>query len=248
MPYDAFADWFEYLNDDCDYEKWSQYFIAGLARLGAGKSGLELGCGSGYFCRALTRAGYRMSGADLSERMLAKAEELSRSAGLRIPYFRADAASLKTPETYDFILSPNDCINYLPPARLPSAFRRIAARLNRGGLFWFDVSSVCKLREKVANTVSCDDRDDVTYLAFNRLKEDCVETEVTLFVRRGTVYERFDELHVRYLHGEEALVRALEAAGFEILSAEGTFGGQKEGSDRLNLICRKKQANFIKRS
>ena len=45
MPqaYESLAEWFEYLNDDCDYPKWSQYFIEGLNRLGAGKKGLEIG-------------------------------------------------------------------------------------------------------------------------------------------------------------------------------------------------------------
>ena len=28
--YAGLADWFEYLNDDCDYENWSQYLIAKL--------------------------------------------------------------------------------------------------------------------------------------------------------------------------------------------------------------------------
>ena len=51
--YGPLAEWFEYLNDDCDYASWSQYFIDGLASLGAGRHGLELGCGSGAFCRAL---------------------------------------------------------------------------------------------------------------------------------------------------------------------------------------------------
>ena len=64
--YRYLAEWFEYLNDDCDYPKWSQYFIDGLGRLNAGRKGLEIGCGSGAFCRRLVQAGYAMSGADIS--------------------------------------------------------------------------------------------------------------------------------------------------------------------------------------
>ena len=50
MPqaYEFLAKWFECLNDDCDYPAWSQYFLSGLARLGAGRRGLEVGCGSGH--------------------------------------------------------------------------------------------------------------------------------------------------------------------------------------------------------
>ena len=46
QAYDHLSEWFEYLNDDCDYPAWSQYFLSGLAALGAGRKGLEVGCGS----------------------------------------------------------------------------------------------------------------------------------------------------------------------------------------------------------
>ena len=49
QAYDYLSEWFEFLNDDCDYALWSQYFIEGLSRFGAGRKGLELGCGSGAF-------------------------------------------------------------------------------------------------------------------------------------------------------------------------------------------------------
>ena len=123
--YGPLAEWFEYLNDDCDYASWSQYFIDGLSSLGAGLCGLELGCGSGAFCRALTRAGYHMEGADLSAAMLTKADRLAREEGLRIPFFLADASALKAPKQYDFILSPNDCFNYIPQKK---AARRLCPR------------------------------------------------------------------------------------------------------------------------
>lgn len=241
MAYESLAEWFEFLNDDCDYPEWSQYFIEGLGRWGAGKKGLELGCGSGAFCRALSRSGFSMSGADNCPQMLAKAEQLARAEGLRIPFFLADAGAFDAPERYDFLLAPNDVFNYVPPGKLPNAFRRICRRLNAGGIFWLDVSSPYKLREKVGNTVSCDDRDEVTYLSFNRLFQDYVELDVTLFVRqRDGTYLRRDEKHLQYIHEEEGIVQALRGAGFELLSAEGHLGGDKRGSDRLNFICRKK--------
>ena len=238
--YGPLAEWFEYLNDDCDYASWSQYFIDGLSSLGAGLCGLELGCGSGAFCRALTKAGYRMEGADISPAMLTKGEELAREEGLRIPFFLADAAALKTPKIYDFILSPNDCFNYIPQRRLASAFSHVLKALEKGGIFWLDLSSAYKLRKKVADTVSCDDRDEVTYLSFNSLAGDKVEMDVTLFVKRADgAYDRFDEHHTQYIHEEEDVSAALHKAGFELIHVEGHLGERKEGSDRINFLCRK---------
>ena len=240
MPaYDFLAEWFEILNDDCDYSSWSQYFISGLTKRGAGKRGLELGCGNGTFCRALTKAGYTMTGADISLPMLSRARDLARGEGLNIEFIQADAARLKVPQRYDFILSPNDCFNYIPPQKLAAAFAHVARALNKGGFFWFDVSSEYKLRQKVANNMFGDDRDDVTYVAFNKLNENSVETDVTLFVREGELFRRYDERHVRYIHTQAALEEALRQAGFAQVISEGHLGEKTEGSDRLNLICKK---------
>ena len=241
QAYDHLSEWFEYLNDDCDYPAWSQYFCNGLRALGAGQAGLELGCGSGAFCRALTRAGYVMTGVDLSQPMLSKAERLTRGEGLFVRYLCADAARLPMREQFDFILAPNDCYNYLMPQKLPAAFKSAAAHLKKGGVFWLDVSSAYKLRTKIANNMFADDRDAVTYLNFSRLYGDRVEMDVTLFVRRADgAFDRFDERHVQYIHEEEALVACLAAAGLEVLRTEGHLGEAKEKSDRLNVICRKR--------
>ena len=239
--YRHLAEWFEYLNDDCDYPKWSQYFVAKLDLFGAGKKGLELGCGSGAFCRSLTRAGFLMSGADNVPEMLTKAENLARKEGLKISFFRADAAALRAPEKYDFILAPNDVFNYLPPEKLVSAFKHVTKTLEKGGIFWFDVSSFYKLCNKVADTISADDREDVTYLSFNRREGDRVRMDVTLFVKRPDgAFDRYDETHTQYLHEEAKIAAALSEAELELLCTEGHLGEPKEGSDRLNFICRKK--------
>ena len=67
--YTNLAEWFEYLNDDCGYENWSQYLILKLKEYPL-KSGLDIGCGGGWFTRAFTRAGYQMTGMDISPQML----------------------------------------------------------------------------------------------------------------------------------------------------------------------------------
>ena len=238
--YRHLAEWFEYLNDDCDYPKWSQYFIDGLQNFGCGKKGLELGCGSGAFCRLLARAGFSMSGADNSPEMLAKAENLARNEGLRLSFYQSDAADLRVPGEYDFILAPNDVFNYLPSAKLLSAFKHAAKHLKRGGIFWFDLSSTYKLCEKVADTISADDREEVTYLSFNRREGNRIVMDVTLFVKRADgAFDRFDETHTQYIHEEDRVSAALVEAGFETVAVEGHLGEKKEGSDRLNFICRK---------
>ena len=240
QAYEHLSHWFERLNDDCGYEQWSQYFLSGLAALGAGHKGLEVGCGSGAFTRALAGAGYAMTGADLSAPMLSEAMRLAREEGLFVRYVQADAAKLSLGEKFDFLLSPNDCYNYISQEKLSAAFRHAAASLRKGGIFWFDLSSAYKLREKIADNIFADDRDDVTYLCFTHLFADRVGMDVTLFVRRPDgAFDRLDEQHTQYIHETQDVVDKLENAGFRVLRVEGPLGEEVAGSDRVNFICRK---------
>lgn len=236
--YDALADWFEYLNDDCGYEEWSQYLISLLRAYGAGKSGLDIGCGSGYFTRKLKKEGYDVTGIDVSEAMLSRAQELSVREGLRIPWIRSDVSSFRAGNRVDFAVALNDCFNYLPPEKLGRAFKRVHGALKKGGLFFFDVSTEKKL--SALPPVSVDDRDEVTYFSFPKKEGRKVTMEVSLFVREDDGrYVRRDETHVQYAYEKEELLTALQEAGFEPLSVCGHLGTDAVGAERMEFLTRR---------
>lgn len=239
--YSALADWFEYLNDDCGYEEWSQYLIQTLRECSKDFCfGLDIGCGSGYFTRELQRCGYFMTGMDVSREMLVKAESLSFKEGLKIPFIQADVTTFRFPQKADFAVAVNDCFNYVKKDKLASAFKRVYAALKRGGYFLFDISSEDKLFNKVSSSVSVDDRDDVTYLTLNSRRGDVVTMDVTLFIRRkNDLFQRFDEQHLLYIYTIEEIERGLKEAGFFIVKEEGYLGAPIEGSDRIEFVCRK---------
>lgn len=238
--YAVLADWFEYLNQDCDYEKWSQFLMTRLSAYPL-KKGLDVGCGAGWFTRFFERNGYEMTGLDVSAEMLARAQENARNEGLHAEYLQGDIAKIKLPKRFDFVLSINDCFNYLPTEKLPAAFKNVSSALTKKGIFLFDVSSPKKYREKIANTICADDREDVTYLNFISTKGKEVTMDVTLFVRREDgAFERRDEKHVQYIHEEEEILHALEGAGFEIMEVIGHLGEDKNTSDRLCFLAQRR--------
>ena len=237
--YAHLAKWFEYLNDDCGYENWSQYFITKLKTYPV-KTGLDIGCGGGWFTRAFQRAGYAMTGVDISPEMLDFAQETALKEGVRSEYLLGDITKFKSPKKFDFATAINDCINYIPKNKLHAALKNVASALVKGGIFLFDVSSERKFKEKIANTVSVDDRDDVTYMSFNKEEADGVTMEVTLFCRRKDgSYERLDETHRQYCYTEEEIISALQKSGFTLLGVEGHLGEEKSGSDRILFIAKK---------
>lgn len=237
--YTELADWFEYLNKDCDYEKWSQYLHERLSEAGAvfGR-GLDIGCGSGYFTRWFEKLGCDMTGFDVSMQMLSKAESLG-AGGKNPQYVLADVRKLRINGRADFAIAVNDCFNYIPPEDMQTAFRRVAAALRKGGIFMFDISSEYKLRTILANNVFCEDLEDVAYMWFNRLSEDRVEMDITLFVKeKDGRFRRSDEKHVQYIHTEAFLREKAREAGFTCLKTEGAFG-DAEDKTRINFILKR---------
>lgn len=241
VAYAHLAKWFEYLNDDCDYENWSQYLISRLSGFPL-RTGLDVGCGGGWFTRAFARKGCAMTGLDISPEMLDFAQETALKEGVRAEYILGDITKIKLPRRYDFVTAINDCVNYIPKHRLDAAFKNVKNALVKGGIFLFDVSSERKFREKIANTVSVDDRDEVTYISFNREEKDGVTMEVTLFQKRKDgAFERTDETHRQYIYTENEIVSALERNGFETLSVEGHLGEDKTTADRIGFLAKRRE-------
>ena len=240
QAYAHLAKWFEYLNDDCGYENWSQYLIDKLSRFDV-KTGLDVGCGGGWFTRAFQRRGYTMTGMDISSEMLDFAQETAMQTGVRSEYILGDIAKIKLPARFDFVTAINDCVNYIPKNKLGAAFKNIRGAIKKGGVFLFDISSVRKFKEKIANTVSADDREDVTYISFNKEEADGVTMDVTLFVKRDDgAFERLDETHRQYAYTEEEILSALEQNGFDVLEVEGHLHEDKRESDRIVFLARKR--------
>lgn len=241
--YSGLAGWFEYLNADCDYEKWSQYLYDALKSLGVsyGK-GLDVGCGSGVFCRSFAKRGFSMTGYDVSEEMLVKAEQLAAEEGVRSTYVLSDARRLKNVgEKADFVICVNDCLNYLPQKDVPQFFKRVSACLKRSGAFLFDVSSAYKLREVVGCNTFCEDREEISWMWFNTLYPDRVEMDFTLFEKCSDGrFIRKDERHTQYIHEKSDLIAAARGSGFKVCRIEGALGDSSD-RNRENYLCVREQ-------
>lgn len=233
--YSALGRWFEYLNRDCGYEQWSQYLISVLKSRACGVNGLDIGCGNGYFTRALIRAGYSVTGVDVSAQMLDTAKKLAVKEGIRAEFLLGDITKLKVTAKKDFALAVNDCINYVPKYKLKAAFSHVHSCLKKGGIFVFDISSAYKLKNVIGNNLFAEDGEDITYIWFNTLHGDSVTMDLTFFERlKGGNYARYDERHVQYIYEEDEILSALNEAGFAAVS-EGHLG--KEKRERINFIC-----------
>jgi len=105
--------------------------IACLGARLAGARGLDIGCGRGWYLRALRDGGAIMTGLDTSARQLDAAREY---LGPAVPLVRATMLALPFgPKSFEFAYVIN-VLHHLPPERQLEALGQVAAVVSPGGL------------------------------------------------------------------------------------------------------------------
>lgn len=224
-PYSALAQIYERVISGEDYRKWADYLVSLVGALSKGKSGIDMACGSGYFTRALKKSGYSIIGVDSSVEMLDEAVKISKSQGLDIPFLSGDMTSFKNFKKVDFITVVNDGVNYLPPERVLKTFKHFSALLKKGGVLLFDVSSEYKLKNVIADNLFAEDREDLTYLWFNKLSDNKVDMDLSVFIKKGDLYEKKEECQTQYIHTVDFLTDCLQKSGYSTVNATNHLGG-----------------------
>lgn len=86
--------------------------ICEMLGLDAGARILDVGCGWGRHSLELARLGFRVTGLDLSARLLEEAEEASRAEGLDIEWIRGDMRELPFSGGFDAVISMFSSLGY----------------------------------------------------------------------------------------------------------------------------------------
>ena len=227
--YQAFAELYDELMNDVDYESWADYYVRLLSVYGVREGKIcECACGTGSLTIPLYRRGFQMTGADISQEMLWQAAQKSRKQGVAIPFVRQDMRALNLHRPMDAVLATCDGVNYLLTEEDLLSFFRAAYRAVRpGGAFIFDVSTPYKLKHILCSGLLGEDREDITYLWQNTWheKRQIVELDLTFFVREEDgKYRRIDERQHQRAWNQQTLKETLWRAGFRAVSLYGDFG------------------------
>lgn len=237
----SIAEFYDYsMRNNCDYSGWANFVLSKIKQSNPlAKKGLDIACGSGYFTRAFKRAGYDVTGIDISPEMLTSAQNITAKEKLFIPYFVGDMTSLKFKEKVDFITVVNDGINCIPNQKLEKTFKGFATLLKNGGILHFDVSSEFKLKNVIANNTFFEDDEDYSYFWFNTLHEDRVVMEMSVFLREKDKYIKRESILTEYIHPLKTLKETLINNGFEILDINGDMGDYAEISHRIHFTAKR---------
>lgn len=253
-PYSRYAAVYDRIGQRVFGERIAEATLSWLSQRGiAPRRIADLACGTGAATLILARTGAETLGVDRSPEMLVVAERTARQAALQIQWIEQDMRDLTLPDRVDLATSFFDSINYLTEEHdLPRVFTRVAAALDPGGYFVFDLNTRRRLAEGWGNaSLIVADRDDLfgAYRSWFEPESGLSPLVLTFFVRldnEGSQWERFDEEHVERAFDLDEVHADLIEAGFEVLETRafhdgsGTLGGVgTEASERVVFFTRK---------
>lgn len=243
--YEGFANIYDILMDDVDYEKWVSYVMNIFKYINVQpKSVLDLACGTGNITIPMAKLDYDIWGIDISEQMLSVAENKSRMQGEKIKFIKQDIKNLNLTGSFDAIICACDGINYvLEEDELLSTFQRAYQLLNGGGIFIFDISSYYKLSRIIGNNTFVEEKDGIFYSWENEF--DAASSTLTMvlnfFIPEDKLYNRIEEVHVQRAYKNKEVCDNLFKCGFNVLETldEFTFFKAHEESERVFFISKK---------
>ena len=243
--YRDFSRFYDNLTFNVDYEKRADY-IQSVLSLYTHDWGLtlDLACGTGTLTTILKKRGVDIFGVDASQEMLSEAMDKAYGAGVSILYLCQSMEKLNLYGTIDTCICTLDSLNHITDqAKLQTALDRVGLFMNPGGMFIFDVNTVYKHREILADNTFVYDTDTVFCVWQNSLEENnAVSIELDLFERDGEseLYRRSCESFRERAYEIGELKDMLRHAGFETLAVydDLTTDELHSDSDRAVFVAR----------
>lgn len=245
MAYEVFADFYDKLTGNVGYSERAEYILSVFDKLGheAGLT-LDLACGTGSLTLELKKKGVDVYGIDGSPDMLSVALQKASEAGEQILYLCQRMQSIDLYGTIDTCICTLDSINHMTnPADVQKTFDRVSLFMNKGGVFLFDVNTVYKHRQVLADNVFVFDTDEVYCVWQNTPAEDnIVKISLDFFIPEGENYYRITEEFSERAYTVQELEAMLAKAGFKVECVFGdmTLSSPKEDEQRLIVAVRKK--------
>ncbi|MBM4762362.1 class I SAM-dependent methyltransferase [Bacillus sp. B15-48] len=248
MTYQKFAYLYDTLMVDVPYDGWVNWVIDRSKKYEVSGSRLmDLACGTGELSIRLAKAGFQVTGIDLSEDMLAVAQAKTEEEGLEIPYYHQDMTELTGLSEFDVVGIFCDSLNYISEeVDVKKTFAKVYQHLSPGGLFLFDVHSIYKMDVIFQSSPFTYNDEEIAYIwdCFSGESPHSVEHELTFFVYDEMTgqYDRVDEHHLQRTFEPTMYKIWLENAGFELLELTADFLPTlpSDDSERIMFVARKK--------
>ena len=242
--YTEFADIYDTLMSDVEYDKWADFFEDIFKRNGTKPDlVLDLGCGTGTLTKIMAQRGYDMTGVDSSFSML----NIAQMKGGNILYLCQDMTEFELYGTMGAIVSSLDCINYITDEKaLKKVFFLVHNYLDYDGVFIFDINTPYKLEKILGENTFVSDENGVFYTwesEFNNDSKLC-DFYLTFFAEdKDGRYERIDEEQTERAWDTAELIKLLAETGFSDIEVFGDkrFEEPKKDEERIFIKAVKRE-------
>jgi SAM-dependent methyltransferase len=204
---------------------------------------LDLCCGTGRVTAGLLARGFRMTGVDASESMIAIARKNAPAA----TFIVGDICQISLPRQFDAIVSTFNSLAHVYTADdLVKTCTNARQALRHGGAWLFDLSmEEAYLKHWHGSFVMCDEHEcglvQPSYDPASRM----ARNEVTLFCREGKeLWSRRHFTIAQKCHGQDDVLRALIAAGFDSVATYDADAADMTGETGRTFFL----ARFLNRS
>jgi len=196
---------------------------------------LDMPCGAGRHALALARAGYQVTGIDISADAIVRASDAAKGEGLEIDFRRGDMTKLAPDGAFDGLVCLGNSLAYFPPPRLAAFVDLLGAHLAEGGRLILDTYCCAESMFPLSG------KREVAFEGGTYRSRYCYDARASVLKTEAELClggEVHDLLYAHHIVTTGELVRMVEAAGVRVDGLYGdTDGGPfRPGSPRLLLV------------
>ncbi|HEX9205355.1 MAG TPA: class I SAM-dependent methyltransferase [Candidatus Deferrimicrobiaceae bacterium] len=214
--------------------------IVGLIPIPPGAAVADLGCGRGRHAIPLSRRGYRVTGVDLSEKMLRMARERAEREGAAVEWVREDMREFVRPGAFDVFLSLFSSFGFFGDEENQKVLDNVGRSLKPGGALLLD------LRNSQKGLAGEGELEETVTVPAGRLNMRVRFDRTTGRARAEHELVRPDGIRISSafdvrIYSEEELTRMIGRAGMRVVSVHGTLDGARfaAGAERMVVIARR---------
>ncbi|MGT2948902.1 class I SAM-dependent DNA methyltransferase [Streptococcus devriesei] len=243
--YEKFASVYDAIMDDSLYDLWTDFSLRHLPKDKENKKLLELACGTGIQSICFKKAGFDVTGLDLSAGMLDLAGKRAEAAHVDVPFVQGNMLDLSPIGNFDFVTCYSDSLCYLQDeVEVGDTFKEVYDHLNEGGIFIFDVHSTYQTDEVFPGYSYHENAEDFA-MVWDTYEDEAphsVVHELTFFIQNEDGhFTRYDEVHEERTYELLTYDILLEQAGFKKVSVYADFEDKEptKTSKRWFFVCEK---------
>ena len=249
--FDSYAQYYDLFYREKDYPREVDYVDALIKKYATNdpRTILDLGCGTGAHAVLLARKGYRVTGVDHSDAMLAVAEEKKRQCESSVEFEKGDISTVRLQRSFDAAIAMFAVMGYqITNERLESSLLNTWRHLNRDGLLIFDAwFGPAVITQKPHDRVLIVEEGARTIIRLTRPVLDILTHTVSanftvLHIEDDKVLDHIEETHRMRFFFPKELDFILAKTGYVVLGMRPFMeldGDLKENDWNMTVIARK---------